>query len=81
MIFIDGSVVAVALPAIREDLGASITGEQWAGASALAAAAGPVLGGVIVDHARWSFPPQHSRRDRRAHARGGAAVTPEAPPG
>jgi EmrB/QacA subfamily drug resistance transporter len=27
----------------------------WAGASSLATAAGPALGGLIVDHAHWSF--------------------------
>lgn len=48
--FIDGSVVAIAMPAIREGLGASLAGAQWIGAGYLLALSSLVLtGGAMAD--------------------------------
>jgi EmrB/QacA subfamily drug resistance transporter len=50
LIFIDGSVVTVALPAIRDDLGASIADAQWiANGYVLTLAAFTLLGGSAGD--------------------------------
>jgi EmrB/QacA subfamily drug resistance transporter len=50
MIFIDGSVVTVALPTIRDDLGATIAEAQWfANGYVLMLAAFTLLGGSIGD--------------------------------
>lgn len=48
--FIDGSVVAIAMPAIRDGLGASLVGAQWIGAGYLLALSSLVLtGGAMSD--------------------------------
>ncbi len=48
--FIDGSVVAIAMPAMRDGLGASLAGAQWIGAGYLLALSSLVLtGGAMGD--------------------------------
>src|ERR671935_78706 len=51
MVALDTLVVTTALPVLRVDLGAGL----WGGIAGLAVAAGPVVGGGVIDGLDWHW--------------------------